>query len=255
MKKLLLLLLFCQLNLFGKTSSSNNSSSATKNYIVNLTGRTIILNFYAKNPLTGKSTFYDSKIFGPLLIAGKSPNNFTDTFTASLTPPQIDMHPNMCFKVTVDAFSINNDKLKDNKIKGTSMPTPAYSVIPNDFQISLDQDQLIITQLPTSKGINFGGNTKQWPSKEDLAIKKMTRADQIIALEEQNKGLQNQRDERTKEIQKMHDKNRNIKPGMLIKVNNRHKLIKNINEKIEKNNKTIAQLKDQELHDQDTKTT
>jgi len=210
------------------------SKAASTHYIINLTGRTIILNFYAKNPFTGKSTWYDAKTFGPLIWAGKGTTNLLDTLNYQLLPTPIDMHTNTCFNVTVDAFKFDSSKLKDPKIHGTYMPTPATSPTPNDFKVTLDGDQLVITQLDTCMGIKISGaEKKQWPSAEDIRVSRLTPAEKITTLQQKNMDMQND----IKKLKKAIKKTSNI-----TKKNNRRKMITNKKERIKKNEKTIAKL-------------
>ncbi len=210
------------------------SNAAATHYIINLTGRTIILNFYRKGLLEDKSIWYDAKTFGPLILAGKSTTNIFDTLNYQLLPTPIDMHTNTCFKVTVDAFKFNDNKLKDPKIHGTSMPTPATSATPNDFKVTLEGDQLVITQLDTCMGIKISGaEKKQWPSAQDVAIANMSPADKLVIFQQQNIDLQNNIKKLESEI---------AKTSNLVKKNNRKKMIANKKEKIKKNEKTIAKL-------------
>ena len=172
-------------------AATTASNAASTHYIINLTGRTIILNFYRKGAFTNKTVWYDARTFGPLIWAGKATTNIIDTLNYQLLPTPIDMHTNTCFKVTVDAFKFNSSKLKDKSIKGASMPTPATSVTPNDFQITLDGDQLIVTELDTCMGIKIPhAQKKQWPSAEDIAVSRMTPQDKIITLQKQDLDLQ-----------------------------------------------------------------
>jgi hypothetical protein len=210
------------------------SKAASSHYIINLTGRTILLNFYAKNPFNGKSTWYSSDTFGPLIIAGKSTTNILDTLNYQLLPSAIDMHTNTSFKVTVDAFKFNDKKAKDPKIHGTSMPTPATSPTPNDFRVTLDGDQLVITKLDTCMGIKIKGATKeQWPSAENIKFSRMTPAEKIPALQQKNIDL-------GKEITKL--KKQIKKESNLTKINNRKKMIANKKERIKKNEGTIKKI-------------
>lgn len=244
MKKLWVLFLLSTTNIMSLSNQSTMigaaaavSKAASTHYIINLTGRTINLNFYAKNPITGKSTWISRAGFGPLIWAGKSTTNILDTLNYQLLPTPIDMRTNSCFKVTVDAFKFNDPKLKDPKIHGTSMPTPATSATPNDFQVTLDGDKLVITQLDTCMGIKISGaQRKQWPSAADIAISRMSPKDKITALQKQNIDLQNDITKKQKDIKKIKN---------LVKRNNRKKTITNDKEKIKKNITTIAKLQNE----------
>lgn len=216
------------------TAAAKTSKAMSTHYIINLTGRTIILNFYQKSIFTGESTFYDSSIFGPLAWTGKSTTNIFDTLNMQLVPSPIDMHTNSCFKVTVDAFSLTDSKLKDPSISGTSMPTPATSPTPNDIMITLEGKQLVITQLDTCMGIKIpGGSRKQWPSEEDVRISNMTQQEKLTSLLAQNEHLNGDISDLERAIRKTSN---------LVKKNNRKKMIANKKELIKKNEKTIVKL-------------
>lgn len=238
------IILSSQITLTKYVNNSNNANG--KNYIANLTGRTVILNFYAKNLLTKKTTWFDAKTFGPLLIKGKSPANTVDTLTSTLLPPPIDMHAATCYKIRINAFKINSHKLKDKKIKGCTIPTPSVAFIPRDYKITLQGDQIVVKEMNTRSGIPIPGlkksSMRQWPSEKELLILKMTPEEKIAYYKQAIEGLHNDIKELTNKIQRMHDKNGNIKPGKLTQVNNRHKMITNKKEKIKSYSSRIDNL-------------
>ena len=225
-------------------------------YVFNLTGKTLQFNFYAKDPFTGKTKLFNSQILGPIILAGKSPDNFIETISTSMLPKKINMNPVTCFKVTIHVLDMKNSKFK---IKSLSMPTPGTSLSqPADFSIELKDKQLIAKQLTTSGGIPILGAKKsalkQWPSDRELARQKMSPQERIDDISEENKKIEARLEQLKKEIQKMHDKRGNIKFGMLTKVNNRHKMVQNKKDKLKANQKEIAKLQAQINNTTNTKT-
>lgn len=253
MKKMILFLILCAfINVDAKSSKSSTKNSG--HYIINLTGKVLALNFYAKNPFTKKRTWVALETVSPLLFGGAQPANFIDTLNASVLPKPTDMHPLMCYEVTFDI--VNTDpkgfstkdilKYKDSSYKGVSMPTPSISLIPNDYKVELQGKQIVVTRLNTSAGIPIPGtkksDTKQWPSKEEVDLVNMSAADKLAFLEKEVSNLQGSIEKLNKEIKKYR------KNHAITKMNNRKKMRDEKEKLIKKYNKQITDLRAQIAH-------
>lgn len=221
-------------------SANNSHYSTAQHYIINLTGRTVMMKFYAKNPLTGKDFVMDLSVVQPLLIGGKVPASFPDNIGISLLPSPVDMHPMTSHNVKFEVMTLNSTTLKDSSFQSISMPSPNNVLIPHDFKITLDGNQLVVTQLNTSALLPIPGakksEIKQWPSVDQLALNHMSPQDKLKYLQDQNNSLQNSIKKWKKEIKKY------VNP---VKISNRKKSIRNAENQIDSNNKQIAQLQAQ----------
>lgn len=267
MKKLLLLsILLCtmvdtQAKSYSSRSSSSgslfggSSSSKSKNdsgsYMLNMTGKTIVITFYAKNPITKKRTWFGTKQVKPFAL-GKQGENLTDTFNSTMLPEKIDLHPLTCYEMRIDALNsdieryMGKDILKyiDKNFKNVSMPTPSPSFVSRDYRIELNGKQIVVTRYNTFGGIPIPGTkrseTKQWPSKSYLDIQNMNPQQQVVALKAQIEHLKGDIKNLDKEIKKYRGKN------LITKMNNRkkmrdekRKLVRKYEEKITKLQKAI----------------
>lgn len=230
------------------SAASSAASSASRHYIINMTGRDIKLDFYMDSKELGKH-WISMNVFGPLALAGKSPDDFLATITATILPPAIDMHIYSCSEVTVHAFKLGSKNAVDKKIKGVKMPVPALSVAPNDFEIILDGDQLVIKRLNTVAGVPIPGtnksNIQRWPAKPDTAAAVETvasaasPADQMAALASENGSLNAEIKKLQSEINSLSTKDDKKK------IASRKKTIHNDQVQIQANNDKINMLKAQ----------
>ncbi|MGZ6254651.1 MAG: hypothetical protein ACXWL5_01510 [Candidatus Chromulinivorax sp.] len=244
MKKLFIIL--CAFSFKILTNSGTN-------IIYNATGRTIVLNFYMNNTLI-KNQWIDTKIVGPTLIAGKTPQDIIAGVTSSLLPQKIDMHLNTSSYITIDAFSLNSTSAKDKNVKGVKIPTPSLLDFPQrDYMITLQtiktadkekKDILVVQRLNTSMGIPMKSksNIRQWPSEKIIAIMQMTPEEKIKALEEENKKLNRSINNLKKEISSMRNSDGSIKTGKLTQMSNRKKMLKEKKDQLKKNQKKIVSL-------------
>ena len=223
---------------------SNNNRNDSGHYIFNLTGRNVRFNFYTKRLDT---MFVGYEIVHPLLLGGNSPDGALPLITANLLPKKIDMHTLSSSYVKAKVLDLGGI---NNKIKSCKFPTPSLgNLFPHDYKITLEDDQLVVTLLNTSRGIPIAGKRQtklqQWPSVEDIAIMKMPPQEKIVAYQQQNVELQKDIDKLDKEIKSMRDKNGVIKAGMLTKINNRKAMRATKDSKIKANNRKIAHIQKQ----------
>ena len=110
----------------------------TTNYVFNLTGKNVELDFATSFGTPGGTPVF----VGPLALGDKSPSDFLGTITATMLPPAVDLHQSTSSKINLSA---------GNKIKG-SMKTPKITDF-NDYKITLDGKKLSMKRLDTIGGI------------------------------------------------------------------------------------------------------
>lgn len=219
----------------------NAKSKDSGSYVFNMTGKPLILNFYAK-PF-GKETWIDSQTVGPLALAGKAPDDFLSTITTTLLPEIVDMHKSTSTYIRFEVLKLNS-KLKDKNYHGVKINTPSLtSLFDYDYKVILDGDRIVVTRLNTVAGIPIPGkklsDTDQWPSKTDMAILHMPPAERIVALQAQNAHLEDDVKKLKKEETKYHNK------GAITQQKNRKRMKDEKKNKIKSNNETIARLQAQ----------
>jgi len=235
-KLLLLILLF------------SSAIISTKSYVINMTGRTILLNFYSGR-MTGHM-FAGYEILGPW-IGGKSPNDVMAGLTTTLLPKAIDMRIMTSSEITVSAFKLGSNKSKDKSIKGTKFPTPSKTeVLARDYMITLktvtttdgDKQILVVQRLNTSAGIPMDSKDaiKQWPSEKEITRMGMTLEEKIADLKAENEKLHNDIKNLNKKIKHMQKKGSPIG-----KINNRKEMRSKKHKKIDSNEKAIKKLEKQ----------
>ncbi len=250
MKKLLYFALvsiaYCHTNIIANNQNDGN-------YIINLTGKLLVLNYYAKNPFTGKKTWVDIQSTPTLLLAGKNPDTFLDKISATLLPKPFDMHPMTCYQVSFDAANTNSNrfssadnffkKYKDKSIQGVTIPTPPVDLLPHDYKVELKNNQIVVTRLNTRMLIPIPGtkqsDLQQWPSAESMRVLTMSAQEKLDYYQQKNTHLTADVKQLSKEIKKYSDK------AAVTKMNNRKKMKTNKKEEISKNQKKIAQLQAQ----------
>ena len=110
----------------------------TTNYVFNLTGKNVELDFKTSFGLPGGAPVF----VGPLALDGKSPSDFLGTMTATMLPPAVDLHQSTSSNINLSA---------GKKTKG-SMKTPKITDF-NDYKITLDGKKLSMKRLDTIGGI------------------------------------------------------------------------------------------------------
>ncbi len=229
--------------LFSKYNSSNNDDDGT-NYVLNLTGKNIRLNFYAKMFHT---TWVGVELVDPLIFGGKSPDDFLSTITAKLLPEKINMHISTSSYITVSVVDLKGKNGVNHNIKGCKFPTPSMgNFLAHDYKITLEGKQLVVTKLNTFSGIPIPKtrqtNLPQWPSKFQMAMLNMSPPEKIVALQDQNTSLEKSIKNLEKEIKGMRNSDGSIKFGKTSQLNNRKKMRDDKKELIKSNNKKIAKL-------------
>ena len=240
-----IILLSMHLCLFSKYHNRNNNDDDGTNYVLNLTGKNIRLNFYAK--MFGGKTWVGVELVDPLLFFGKTPSDFLSTITAKMLPEKIDMHISSSSYITVSVVDLKGKNGINHNIKGCKFPTPSMgNILKHDYKITLEGKQLVVTKLNTFSGIPIPkkrqNNLQQWPSKFQMAMLNMAPPEKIIALKDQNTSLEKGIKNLEKEIKGMRFSDGSIKPGKTAQLNNRKKMRDDKKELIKSNNKKIAKL-------------
>lgn len=216
------------------------ADNASKHYVVNLTGRTLLFNFYRKAIIGKDNVWNGSAIVGPMLIGGKNVKNAADYFTASLLPEPIRMWETICFQMTINACKLNSSTSKDTSIKGITIPVPGYSLTPNDYKVELQGNQLIVKKLSSYRGLPItGGKEQQWPSAQDLTVSSMTSEQKLAYRQKQIQDLTASIASLNKEIKKYR------KAGDLTKLNNRKRMRANKEHDIKRFTLEITNLQNQ----------
>lgn len=236
---------------YGRSSSRSSSKNDSGSYMLNMTGKTIVITFYAKNPITKKRTWFGTKQVKPFFL-GKQGENFTDTMSSTMLPERVDLHPLTCYEMRIDALNsdieryMGKDILKyiDKSFKNVSLPTPAVGNVSRDYRIELQGKQIVVTRYNTFGGIPIPGtkrsDTRQWPSKDYVAILNMNPQEQVVAFKAQIEHLKKDIVSIDKEIKKYRKK------SLTAQMNNRkkmrdekRKLMSKYEDKVEKLQKAI----------------